>query len=64
MAEKPPVAYVEIVSGVLVCTCGHRTDVPRGRWEMALAGQPMQKCEKCGRSWWTPGAADCEEATL
>lgn len=55
-------AYVEIETAVLVCSCGHRTEVPGN--EMGLVGQPLQRCEGCNRQWWTSGAADCEEPTL
>jgi hypothetical protein len=62
MAKNRGVAYVEIETAVLVCPCGHRTEVPP-REGLGLLGQPHQRCAGCGKKWWAPGVADCSEDT-
>lgn len=64
--EREKVAWVEIHSGDLHCTCGHieflGPSIAGGKIVAGtLVSKPSQKCPKCKRKWFCPGAADCEE---
>lgn len=56
-------AWVELGSGILICTCGHRTDVPPVQPLEMLAARPIQMCGRCGKEWWVPPSVDCDEVT-
>jgi len=62
MSQKR-VAWIEIHTGLLVCDCGHKTLVPRVSPGETVASMPKQRCRGCGKLWWAPAAADCEEVS-